>query len=224
VSASSYDELAVVHVGCRDARARRELIVRHMPRLGAEATAGTPARTWYFVDIPAQISTDMLEVALLHGRSDPVVNRDLDRWLRDADASGLIVSSRRVSESLVLNPQLFLGGRVPAYFLVATARHSARAATLLRDPVVDVRAEIDAIFAELIAEDDRGRALDLYAAWLEHVATGQASRPTGTPPAWALRASYVARLAHTQVVRLQGPESGGGLLHEAALVRTLLSS
>lgn len=224
MSAPSHDELAVVHVDCTDAGARRQLIVTHMPRLAAGAIAGAPARAWYFVDIPARVSTGMLEVALLHGRSDPVVHRDLDRWVRDAYASGLIVSSRRVSESLVLNPQLFLGRRVPGYFLVATAQHSARAATLLRDPVVDVRAEIDAIFAELIAEDDRGRALDLYAAWLEHVATGQAPRPTGTPPAWALRASYVARLAHTQVVRLQGPESGGGLLHEAALVRTLLSS
>jgi hypothetical protein len=76
----------------------------------------------------------------------------------------------------------------------------------------------------LIAKDDRRRALDLYASWLEHMATGKAQRPAGPPPEWALRASYVARLAHTQVVRLQGPESAGGLLHEAALVRTLLSS
>jgi hypothetical protein len=212
--------LAVVHVACADERARLELIVSHMPRLAASA----PPRAWYFADIPSKLPADTLEVALLHGRSDPSVRRDLDRWVGDAGASGLIVSSRRVSASVLLNPALFLSGEVPGFFLLATARHSARAAALLRGPVIDLKAEIDAIFAELIARDDRARALDLYASWLEHVATGKAPRPAGTPPAWAVRASYVARLAHTQVVRLQGRDSGNGLLHEAALVRTLLSS
>ena len=215
MSAPSHDTLAVAHVVCADAHTRVELIVSHLPRLAASA----PPRAWYFADIPAG-----LEIALLHGSSDLAAAPALDGWLDDASASGLIVSSTRVSTSLVVDSGLFLGGRVPEFFLLATARHSARAATLLRDPVVDVRAEIDAIFTELIVDNDRDRALDLYASWLEHVATGKAPRTAGPPPEWALQASYVARLAHTQVVRLQGPESAVGLLNEAALVRTLVSS
>jgi hypothetical protein len=220
VSAPSHDALDVAHIACLDAHTRAELIMHHLPRLASSA----PPRAWYFADLPAPVQRAALEIALLYGRSDPAASPDLDRWLADASASGLIVSSRRVSTSLFLDPELFLGGRVPEFFLMATARHSARAATLLRDPVVDIRAEIDAIFTELIVEDDRDRALDLYASWLEHVATGNAPGTTGTPPEWALQASYVARLAHTQVVRLQGPESAVGLLDEAALVRTLVSS
>ncbi len=209
------EAMAVVELVCVDMRARLELIVCHLPRLGS----GDPERAWYFADIPSG-----LEAAVLHAGSDPAASRDLDKWVGDASASGLIVSSTRVSTSLLLDPGLFLGGRVPAFFLAATARHSARAAALLRDPVVDIRAEIDAIFAELVDAGDRDRALNLYASWLEHVVTGKTPAPAGAPPEWALRASYVARLAHTQVVRLQGPDSGGGLLREAALVRTLLSS
>ena len=113
-------------------------------------------------------------------------------------------------------------------------RGSARAATLLAQfggpaPEDTVASEIGALYAELVPRRaDRRLALELYAIWLERTAGGivsdrsSHSSPKGCPLGNIGRASLVARLAHTQAVRLRGPDYPGGLNQEAALVRSLL--
>ncbi len=125
------------------------------------------------------------------------------------------------------------GLRVPPFYLTAMADGSARVATLLAElggpaseqVVVD---EIAALYASLVPRQaERRGALELYATWLERTAAGTVgdgsphSSPTG-PIGHIARASLIARLAHTQAVRLRGPDYPGGLDREAALVRSLL--
>jgi hypothetical protein len=115
----------------------------------------------------------------------------------------------------------------------------------------EVIAEIGALFTAFVPRRaERGRAVELYVTWLERVAAGeleshvvsrcgstvqvavpsvpeyvllrrQLRRQTGEA---VIRDSVVARLAHTQAVRLRGPEFPGGLEREATLARALLTT
>jgi len=218
----------VVHLVYAGLQARLELIARCLPRLQSES----PPRRFFFVDVPLG-ATSGLEVVQLHPRSDSAVRSDLSAWLDSCRAHNLITTASFGGAPMVLNPAFFPNGRVPPFYLTAMADGSARVATLLAElggpaseqVVVD---EIAALYASLVPRQaERRGALELYATWLERTAAGTVgdgsphSSPTG-PIGHIARASLIARLAHTQAVRLRGPDYPGGLDREAALVRSLL--
>jgi hypothetical protein len=141
-----------------------------------------------------------------------MIRRDLER---------LLPAGTFIDRPMVLDPQFFFSEPPPAFYIEALADDSARAAVILADAgrVSDdvVRDEIGAIHARLLPDvDDRLRALELHAVWLD----GSASSVAGA----SRLAMYVARLAHTQAVRLLGPQDTRDDFREAALVRTLVTS
>jgi len=222
----------VLHIVYTDLDARLELITRFLPRLESPS----PRRRWFFVDVPIGAWSG-LEVVQLHAPTDRSVKADLDAWLATCRTRGLVAAASFAERAMVLDPGLFLDGRVPAFYLAAMADCSARAAVLLErhgGPAPDhaVADEIARLFANRIPpRAARRRALDLYATWLERTARGpspeeRVERPDSEsepdPDKGTVRATLVARLAHTQAVRLQGPDYAGGLTREADLVRSLL--
>ena len=218
----------VAHVAYVDLQARLELITRYLPKLQSES----PRRRWFFVDVPVG-TTSGLEVVQLHQARDASAQSDLVNWLESGRAANLITSATFADASLVLQPAFFPNGRIPPSYLTAMADGSARAAALLagfRGPAPEstVSSEIGTLYATLFPRPaDRRLALELYATWLERIASGtigdaSKSSPSGPAPRNIGCAGLVARLAHTQAVRLRGPDYPGGLNQEAALVRSLL--
>jgi hypothetical protein len=216
----------VLHLAYADLQARFELITRCLPRLQSPS----PRRRWFFVDVPIG-ATSGLEVVQLHTRTDRSIKADLEGWLESCRTRGLVTVASFADEAMVLDPRFFLDGRIPAFYLTAMADGSARAAGLLDRlgrPASEqhVEDEIAALYAELVPpRAARLRALELYATWLERTADGtvhQATEPAARPDRNVLRASLIARLAHTQAVQLRGPDEVGGLYREARLVRNVL--
>lgn len=212
----------VVHLVYADLQARFEVITRCLPRLESAA----PRRAWFFVDVPVDTRAG-LEVVQLHARTDRSVRADFEAWLEDCRAAGLITTATFADAAMVLDPELFVDHRVPAFYPLAMADGSARATVVLERsgwPVSEqvVADEITTLYADLVPQRAaRLRALTLYATWLEWAAA-PTHGPTTPPDRMTLRASLVARLAHTQAVRLRGPDYPGGLMREAEMVRSLL--
>ena len=218
---------SVIHLAYADLRARLALITGYLPRL----QSNSPLRRWFFVDVPVG-TTSGLEVVQLHPPADRLARSDLVEWLASCRATDLITSATFADASLVLQPAFFPNGQVPRFCLATMASCSARAAVLLGQhggpvPEDTVATEISALYAEFFPRRaDRHLALDLYATWLEHTASGTVvdrasqSSPTGSPLGKSI--GVVARLAQIQAVRLRGPDYPGGLIQEAALVRSLL--
>lgn len=212
----------VVHLTYPDLQARFELITRCLPRL----ESATPTRRWFFADVPVGSHTG-LEVVQLHARTDRSAQAELEAWLEGCRAAGLIATATFADTAMVLDPGLFPDHRVPVFYAPAMADGSARAAVVLERagwPVSEsgVAAEIAALYAELVPRPGaRHMALELYATWLEWAAAPTPS-PSIRPDRTTVRASLVARLAHTQAVRLRGPDYPGGLIREAEMVRSLL--
>lgn len=213
----------VVHLSYADLSARLALIARYLPGLQSES----PLRRFFFVDVPVG-TTSGLEVVQLHMPTDRLARSDLSDWLAVCRANNLITAASFAAAPLVLNPAFFPRRRVPPFYLQAMADCSARAATLLAHsggpaPEDTVSSEIAALYtAYFPRRSNRRGALELYAAWLEHTATGSVAPTPTRVDRQTVQWGLVARLAHTQAVRLRGPDYPGGLMREAALVRRLL--
>ena len=215
-----------MHLAYASLQARFELITRFLPRL----ESASPSRRWFFVDVPID-ATSGLEVMQLHAKTDRSAPADLVAWLDACRAARLVTAATFADTAWVLDPGLFLNYRVPVFYLAAMADGSERAAVLLdrvrgNPSEQQVAEEISTLYAQLVpSRAARLRALELYATWLERTAAGTADQapPTAArPDRDTVRASLVARLAHTQAVRLLGPDYPGGLNREAGMVRSLL--
>jgi hypothetical protein len=212
----------VLHLAYLDEQARFELITRFLPRL--ESTS--PRRRWFFVDVPIDTRSG-LEVVQLHARTDRSVKADLVVWMNACRSARLITAATFADQAMVLDPGLFLDQRVPVFYPLAMADGSARAASVLgrlgrsaSEP--EVAGEIAALFTALVpTQITRRFALELYATWLDWAAAPTAN-VAARPDRMTIRASLIARLAHTQAVRLFGPDYSGELRREAEMVRSLL--
>ena len=127
----------------------------------------------------------------------------------------------------VLHPDLFPEGLVPPSYADIHCAFSRSALGLLqRGPVDDgaVALELARCATELEPNPDlRRAALTEYAAWLERRANGGGlDRQSTTLSHETIQTRLIARLLHTQAVRLRGP--GADLATEAAIVTALASA
>src|SRR5579859_3176009 len=198
----------VLHVTYPDLAARLELITGRLGRL----TSRQPLRQLFFADVPIADATG-LEIVQLHERDDRPVLAELDEWRTSCCADGLIRTATPARASLVLDRRLFLGGRVPASYIAQMVIHSARAAEVLGRlgrpaSEAEVARELAALYLRLLPGiRERQHALEWHAIWLERTANGtnHPGRQTIAVDPKSVRASTIARLAHTQAVRLRGP-------------------
>jgi hypothetical protein len=240
----------IIHLTCASRDARRRLIAEYLPKLSADQ------RRWFFVDLPPG-----LELCLLHARSDMSVRSDLDAWVSSSRAAGLIDTDSFTDASRALDSRLFFDQAAPGFYVKALVMCSVRAADLLRAGFTSddvVAREVATLYTSLVPRlQDRQRALEHYATWLEQLGgpganfTGDArwSVHDDDPTLGRLRSAMrrqtarlarclsarlgadyqparnmvadalVARLAHTQVVRLNPAERTSW---EVGLARSLL--
>jgi hypothetical protein len=215
----------VLHISYPDLAARLELITARIGRL----TSRQPWRQLFFADVPIGDAAG-LEIVQLHQRNDGSVLAELDEWRTSCCADGLIRTATQARASLVLDRRLFLGGRVPASYVTEMVVDSDRAAEVLgrlrrAASEAEIASELEALYVRMLPDvRERQHALEWHAIWLERTANGtnHPGRQTVALDPKSIRASRIARLAHTQAVRLRGPDYDDWLVREAKLVRELI--
>ena len=124
-------------------------------------------------------------------------------------------------ETLVLQPRLFPGSTVPAWFVERLADSGRTALAVVRthpdEPVPWARVgdELRRLYGALVPDaHEREAAMRLHARWL--LVDAWRADPTATAGQ-----ALAARLAHVQVTRLRGPGQEPELASEAELVHAL---
>lgn len=227
--------------------ARTKILMRHMPLL-AELVKG---RDWFFTDLKQTIgfiSSPLLEIAVRQPPNENTVRNGLREWLKAMLEAGVLEIATEVNQPCVLLKEFFPYGTVPPFYVRALAQTSARSIKLLKlcAGATDIERVQRLLRLEMLKiyrcylDDPRVRqaTMLLQAELLERVARSHEaedrSRARGLedkdnqerflsayPKALRSRAILVGRLAHTQAVRLLGPNFDHTPTWEAALLRDL---